>query len=90
MGIGNIKVVLESVTAVVFVIENRNAFCPFVHPSAKLLVPLFNFKDGGGVGALGVNQDLLVKAAFVVPAGRMQERRPRGGGIRYGLYGRFI
>lgn len=90
MGIGDVEVVFEPVIAVMLIVKDGDAFRAPVDPTAKLLVPLLNFKHGGGVGALGVNQDLLVKAAFVVAAGRAQECRPRGGGIRYGLYGGFI
>ncbi|MDL2234150.1 hypothetical protein LJC63_11320 [Ruminococcaceae bacterium OttesenSCG-928-L11] len=60
---------LQTVIAVVFIVEYGNASRTTVDPSPKLLVPLFNLQHCGGVGALRVNEDLLIKPAFVIAAG---------------------
>jgi len=50
-------------------VEHGNACAAPVHPAAKLLVPAFNFKNGGRVRALGIDQELFIKGEFVVPGG---------------------
>jgi hypothetical protein len=79
--IGYVKVVFQPVVAVIPVVKDGNAFRALVDPAAKADVPLFDFQHGSGVGALRIDQDLLVKPALVVPAGRTQKRRPSGGSL---------
>ena len=74
MGIGYIKIELQTVLTVIA--ENSDTFGPAIHPTAKPIVPPFHFEDCGGVRALGINQNLLVKGAFVVIAGSAQEACP--------------
>jgi hypothetical protein len=69
MGIRNIKIVFEGVPAP-FRVKDRYAFAVLIYPSFKKPVPCANLGYGGCVGALGVNQELLVKAALVIVAGR--------------------
>jgi len=56
--------------------ENSDTLGPAIHPAAKPIVPPFHFEDSCGVRALGVNQNLLIKGAFVVIAGSAQEACP--------------
>ena len=48
------------------VIEHGNARRATIDPTAKAPVPVFQFQNGGSVGPLGVNQDLLIKGTLVV------------------------
>ena len=74
MGIGNIKIELQAVLTVIT--KYGNALGPAIHPAAKPFVPPFHFKDCGGVRALGVDQNLIIKGTFVVIAGRAEKARP--------------
>ena len=65
VGVLYIKIVFESAFSF-GVIEHSNAGRATVYPTAKAPVPVFQFQNGGGVGALGVDQDLLIKGALVV------------------------
>ncbi|MCR2003032.1 MULTISPECIES: hypothetical protein [Bacillota] len=69
MGVGNVKIVFQRVPAP-FRVKDRNPLAVLVHPTLKEPVPCANLGYGGGIGALGVNQELLVKAALVIVAGR--------------------
>ena len=53
-----------------------NALGPAIHPAAKLTIPALHLKDCGGVRALGVDQNLIIKGTFVVIAGRTEKARP--------------
>ncbi|MDR2043319.1 MAG: hypothetical protein LBQ15_02935 [Clostridium sp.] len=90
MGIGNIKVVFQTGIAVIFLIKDRNSFCAFVDPSAKLPIPLLNLQDRRRVGALGVNKDLVVKGQLIIPAGGAYESRPFGRAVRNPLQDGFV
>ncbi|MCM1219270.1 MAG: hypothetical protein NC548_32730 [Lachnospiraceae bacterium] len=68
MGIGHIKIVFEGVPAP-FQVKHRNAPAVLVDPTPELPVPSLKLGYGGSIGALGENQELLVKAAFIVAAG---------------------
>ena len=74
MGVRNVKIELQAVLPIIS--EHRNALGPSVDPAAKLPIPALHFKDSGSVWALGVDQDLLVKGAFIVIAGGTEETRP--------------
>jgi len=74
MGVRNIKIELQAILPIIS--EHGDAFRTAVDPAAKLIVPPFHFEDCGGVRALGVDQNLLVKGALVVIAGRAEEARP--------------
>lgn len=69
MGVRHVEVVFEGVPAPLGV-EYGDAFAVLVHPPLKEPVPDLYGGDGGGIGSLGVNEELLVKAALVVAAGR--------------------
>ena len=74
MGIGNIKIELQAVLPVIA--KYGDALGPAVDPAAKLTVPSLHLKDCGGVRALGIDQNLIIKGAFVVIAGRAEKARP--------------
>ena len=74
MGIGHIEIEFQTVLTVIT--KYGNALGPTIDPAAKLTVPAFHFKDCGGVRALGVDQNLLIKGAFVVIAGCAEKARP--------------
>ena len=74
MGVGNIKIELQAVLTVIT--KYGNALGPAIHPAAKPFVPPFHFKDCGGVRALGVDQNLIIKGTFVVIAGRAEKACP--------------
>ena len=69
MGVGNVKIIFQRVPAP-FRVKDRYAFAVFIYPPFKEPVPCANLGDCRSVGALGVNQELLVKAALVIVAGR--------------------
>ncbi|MFR9133387.1 hypothetical protein [Frisingicoccus sp.] len=75
MGIRNIKIVFEGVPAS-FRVKHGDAFAVLVYPTLKQLVPHLYGGDGNRIGALGVNQELFVKAAFIITAGRGQKVLP--------------
>ena len=74
MGIGNIKIELQTVLAVIT--KYGDALGPTIHPAAKLTIPALHLKDRRGVRALSVDQKLLIKGTFVVIAGRAEKARP--------------
>ncbi len=74
MCVGNIEVVDKPLAALVGILKNGNAVCATIDPSPKLLVPVVDLKNGGGVRSLCVNQKLFIKAQTVVVAGRAQKR----------------
>ncbi|MCI9265061.1 MAG: hypothetical protein HFF06_10915 [Oscillospiraceae bacterium] len=56
MGIGNIKVVFQSCTALVVAVKDSNSNSATIDPSAKALVPAVlavNLQNGGGLWLLG-------------------------------------
>ena len=74
MGIGNIKIELQTVLPVIT--KYGDALGPTIDPAAKLTVPSLHLKDRRGVRALGVDQKLLIKEAFVIVAGGAEKARP--------------
>ena len=79
MRVGNIEVVDKPLAALVGILKNGNAVCSTIDPSPKLLVPVVDLKNGGGVRSLCVNQKLFIKTQTVVVAGRAQKRFPACG-----------
>ena len=75
MGVRHIEVVFEPPFAA-GLIEYRDTGSTLVNPAAKLPVPAVQLQHGGGVGTLGIDQDLLVEGAFVVVTGRAEKSRP--------------
>ena len=75
MGVHDVKVVLHTPFSMGF-IHDSNTGSTGVDPLAKLPVPFFQLQHRRGIGTLGVDQNLLVKRAFVVIARRTQETRP--------------
>lgn len=53
-----------------------DALGPTIDPAAKLTVPAVHFKDRRSVRALGVDQNLIIKGAFVIVAGGAEKARP--------------
>ena len=74
MGVGNIKIELQAVLPVIA--KYGDALGPTIDPAAKLTVPALHLKDRRGVRALGVDQKLLIKGAFVIVAGGAEKARP--------------
>ena len=72
--IRHIEVELQQMLSIVT--EHGNAFRTAIDPAAKLTVPSLHLKDCGGVRALGIDQDLLIKRTFVVIAGRTEKACP--------------
>ncbi|OUN31102.1 hypothetical protein B5G33_05950 [Blautia sp. An81] len=69
MGIGNIKIVFQRIPASLRV-EYSDALAVLVDPPLKHGIPSLQFCDSSGVRALRINQNLLVKAALIIAAGR--------------------
>ena len=74
MGVRNIKIELQAVLTIIT--KYGNALGSTVDPAAKLTVPALHLKDRRGVRALGVDQKLLIKGAFVIVAGGAEKARP--------------
>ena len=74
MGVRNIKIELQAVLTVIA--KYGDALGSTVDPAAKLTVPALHLKDRRGVRALGVDQKLLIKGAFVIVAGGAEKARP--------------
>ena len=58
-----------------------------LHPAPHGIVPQLHAGAGGGVGPLGVDQELFVKGIFVEPGGRVQVPHPAVCVLRDGLGG---
>lgn len=76
MGIGDIKIVLQPCPAVIFAVKDGNARGSPVYPASKLPVPALYFQNGGGVRALGIDQELLVKGQLIIVTGGGQKLLP--------------
>ncbi len=72
--IRHIEVELQQMLSIVT--EHGNAFRTAIDPTPKLTVPTFHLKDRRGVRELGIDQDLFIKRAFVVIAGRTEKACP--------------
>ncbi|MDY2663373.1 MAG: hypothetical protein SOV67_11725 [Bariatricus massiliensis] len=68
MGVGYIKIIFQGVPAS-FRVKDRNPPAVLVYPTLKLPVPSFKPCNGNSIGALGIYEKLLVKAALVIAAG---------------------
>ena len=69
VGIGNIKIVFQRIPAPLQV-EYSDALAVLVDPPLKHSIPSLQFCDSSGVRTLRINQNLLVKAALIIAAGR--------------------
>ena len=65
VGVLYIKIVFES-PFTLGIIKNGNSGGTAVNPTAKAPVPVFQFQNSDGIGTLCVDQDLLIKRAFVI------------------------
>ena len=74
MGVRNIKIELQTVLTIIT--KYGNALGSTVDPAAKLTIPALHLKDRRGVRALGVDQNLIIKGAFVIVAGGAEKARP--------------
>ncbi len=74
MGVRNIKIELQTVLTVIT--KYGDALGSTVDPAAKLTVPSLHLKDRRSVRALGVDQNLIIKGAFVIVAGGAEKARP--------------
>ena len=75
VGIGNIEYIAQT-QLVVGIVDQCDTFGVFIYPAPKPLVPQFQFRAGGRLGFLRVDQHLVVKRIFVVPAGSFQKVQP--------------
>ena len=79
MGICNIKEILDSCLPIAVAVQNGNAFGAAIDPPPEPLIPAlppFNGQDGGGIRALGIQKNLLVKGQPEVIAGGGQKPGP--------------
>ncbi|WP_195268879.1 hypothetical protein [Eubacterium sp. 1001713B170207_170306_E7] len=67
-GIGKVKVVLQ-VKAVALLVKDRDPFTARLHPPSKATVPALCGEHGGHIGALRIDQELLIKGQAEVGAG---------------------
>ena len=61
VGIGNIKIVFQSMFAAMLTVKYGNPVCTPVHPASEPLVPSLDLQDGGSVRALGVDKQLFIE-----------------------------
>ena len=74
MGVRHIEIELQTVLTVIT--KYGDALGPTIDPAAKLTVPALHLKDRRGVRALGIDQNLIIKGAFVIVAGRAEKACP--------------
>ncbi|MDD5907501.1 MAG: hypothetical protein PUD76_04000 [Clostridia bacterium] len=74
MGVRHIEVELQDILPVIP--KHSDALGSTVYPAAKLPVPAVHFKHRRSIRALGIDQDLLVKGAFVVVTGGTEKACP--------------
>lgn len=68
MGVGNVKVIFQPGPARMLAVKNSNAIRAPVYPAPKPFIPSLDLQDGGGVRALGIDKQLLIKGKTVVAA----------------------
>ena len=76
MGICNIEVVFDSCLPITVAVQNGNALGATIDPPPEPLVPAlppFNGQDCGGIRALGIQKNLLVKGKTEIIAGSGQK-----------------
>ena len=79
MGVGNVEVVLDSRLSIAVAVQNGNAFGAAIDPPPEPLIPAlppFNGQDCGGIRALGIQKNLLVKGKPEVITGGGQKPGP--------------
>lgn len=79
MGICNVEVVFDSRLTIAVAVQNGNTLGAAIDPPPKPLVPAlppFNGQDCGGIRALGIQKNLLVKGQPEVIAGCGQKPGP--------------
>ena len=74
MGVRHIEIELQDILPVIP--KHSDAFRTPVHPASKLPVPAVHFKHRRSIRALGIDQDLFVKSAFVVVASGTEKACP--------------
>ena len=76
MRIRYIKIILQSLRITLRVLKYCDTVSSSVDPSSELLIPAFYLKNGGSVGALGKDKELLIKSQTIVTASGLQEMTP--------------
>lgn len=79
VGVRNIKVVFDSRLTIAVAVQNGNALGATIDPPPKPLVPAlppFDRQDCGGIRALGIQQNLLIKGKSEIIAGGGQKPGP--------------
>ena len=79
MGICNIEVVFDSCLPITVAVQNGNALGAAIDPPPEPLVPAlppFNRQNSGGIRALGIQKNLLVKGKPEVITGGGQKPGP--------------
>ena len=80
MGICNVEVVFDSRLTIAVAVQYGNALGAAIDPPPEPLVPAlppFDGQDCGGIRALGIQKNLLVKGQPEIIAGGGQEHGPR-------------
>lgn len=67
-GIGEVKVMLQ-MDSVALLVKDRDAFASRLHPPSKAPVPALRGEHRGHIGALGMDQELLIEGQTKVGAG---------------------
>ncbi|TCX48965.1 hypothetical protein C1I36_12965 [Dehalobacter sp. 14DCB1] len=75
VGVRNVEHIVQAQPASAFVDEG-NAFCAAVDPTAQFLIPYFDGCAGCCAVSLRVNQKLVLKRVFIVPGSRFQKGGP--------------
>lgn len=74
-GIGKVKIVFQ-VEVVALLVKDDNSFAARLHPAPKAPVPALRSEHGGHIGALGMDQELLIERQAKVGAGVFQIGHP--------------
>ena len=80
MGIRNIEVVSDSRLPIAIAVQDSDTLGAAIDPPPEPLVPAlppFNGQDCGGIRALGIQKNLLVKGKSEIIAGGGQKPGPR-------------
>lgn len=75
-GVRHVKDVFQPCLAALILANERDALGAGLDPPAHPLIPQFKAGAGCGVGALGINQELVVKGIFVETRTRVQIVHP--------------
>jgi len=78
-GVRNVKDVFQAGFPTPVFSYDRNTLGTGFHPAAHCAIPQLHAGTGGGIGPLGINQELFIKGIFVNAGGRRQILHPAVG-----------